>query len=519
MLEALDIRKTYGGVVALSGAGLTVRPGSVHALLGENGAGKTTLVKIIAGAIRPDGGVLRLDGQEVSFASTADAARHGVAVVSQELSLFPDLDVLSNLYPMREIKRGPFVNRSAMAERAAPVLRELELDISLRQPLGSLALADRQLVEIAKALLTEPQVLILDEPTSALEAASTEALMRTLRVLRERQVAVVFVSHILEEVMALCDEITVLRDGRPVLEGVARDELSVESIVDAMLGDRRQQVAQLSAETAATVQAHVADAVESVEEDAAAGKGSLRLDDVSVDGRLRGVSLEVKPGEIVGVTGLTGAGHLALLELVSGQRRADSGWALLPGGRNVPRGLRNAIGAGVAVVTGDRRRFGLMLDKPLWENIGQVRAVALARDGLFVRAGRMRQHAREHIERLRVRTPNVNERAGLLSGGNQQKAVFAKWLDAQPSVLLLDDPTRGVDVGAKAEMHLLIRSAAQAGAIVLLYSTDLDELEALCERVLVFYQGQICAELAGEQLSVRTMLAAMNTGHAAPRAA
>jgi ABC-type sugar transport system ATPase subunit len=519
MLEAQDIRKSYGGVVALAGAGLTVRPGRVHALLGENGAGKTTLVKIIAGAIRPDSGVLRLDGNEVSFSSTADAVRHGVAVVSQELSLFPDLDVLSNLYPMREPKRGPFVNRRVMTRRAIPVLRELGLDISLRQPLGSLTLAERQLVEIAKALLTEPQVLILDEPTSALEAASTEALMRSLRVLRERQVAVVFVSHILEEVMALCDDITVLRDGHPVLEGVPRDELSLETIVDAMLGDRREQVAQLADETAAKVRAHIADAVESVEDGAEAGKAFLKLDGVSIDGRLKDVNVVVKPGEIVGLTGVAGAGHLAVLELISGQRRADAGWALLPGGRNVPRGLRNAIAAGVALVTGDRRRFGLMLDKPLWENIGQVRAVALARDGVFVRARRMREHAREHIERLRVRTPNVYERAGLLSGGNQQKAVFAKWLDAQPSVLLLDDPTRGVDVGAKAEMHLLIRSAAQAGAIVLLYSTDLDELEALCERVLVFYQGSICAELSDAQLNVRTMLAAMNTGHAAQRAA
>jgi ABC-type sugar transport system ATPase subunit len=504
--------------VALAGAGLTVRPGSVHALLGENGAGKTTLVKIIAGAIRQDTGVLRLDGKEVRFASTADAVRNGVAVVSQELSLFPDLDVLSNLYPMREIKRGPFVHRKAMARRAAPVLRELGLHVGLRQPLGSLTLAERQLVEIAKALLTDPRVLILDEPTSALEAASTEALIRTLKVLRERQVAVVFVSHILEEVMALCDEVTVLRDGRPVLEGAPRDELTVETIVHAMLGDRRHQVAQMAGETAAKVRAHVAGAVESVEEDGSAERNSLRLEGVTIPGHLNDVSIAIEPGGIIGVAGLTGAGHLALLELVSGQRRPKSGFAVLPGGRNVPRGLRNAIGAGVAIVTGDRRRFGLMLDKPLWENIGQVRAVALARDGVFVSAGRMRAHAREHVERLRVRTPSVHERTGLLSGGNQQKAVFAKWLDAQPSVLLLDDPTRGVDVGAKAEMHVLIRSAGEAGAVVLLTSTDVDELAAVCDRVVVFFGGRVCAELSGDALAPHALLEAMNTGEVAQAA-
>jgi ABC-type sugar transport system ATPase subunit len=502
VLEAEDIGKSYGGVVALAGAGLVVRPGTVHALLGENGAGKSTLVKIIAGAVPPDTGVLRLDGREVSFASTADAARHGVAVVSQELSLFGDLDVLANLFPMREPKRGPFVARGEMERRARPVLHDLGLDVTPRQLVGSLSLAERQLVEIAKALVTEPRVLILDEPTSALEAASTEALMRTLRVLRERQVAVVFVSHILEEVMALCDEVTVLRDGRPVLEGEPREKLDVETIVGAMLGERREGAAAPTADVAA----HVAEAVES------AGDRVLRLEDVVVPRQLDRIRLVARPGEIVGVAGLAGAGHLALIELLSGQRRASGGRAVLPGGRPVPRGLRKAIGAGVALVTGDRWRFGLMLDKPLWENVGQVRAIALAREGPLIRRHRLRRRARAHVGRLRVRAGSVDAHAGELSGGNQQKVVFAKWLDAPASVLLLDDPTRGVDVGAKGEMHALIRSAARAAAIVIIYSTDLDELEILCDRVLVFYRGTVCTELTGARLRVHTVLEAMNTG-------
>jgi ABC-type sugar transport system ATPase subunit len=440
--------------------------------------------------------------------------------VSQELSLFPDLDVLSNLYPMREPRRGPFVDRAAMEQRARPVLYDLGLNVSMRQPLSSLSLAERQLVEVAKALVTDPRVLILDEPTSALEASSTETLMSILSVLRERQVAVLFVSHILEEVMALCDEVTVLRDGRPVLEGVARETLTVPAIVSAMLGERRSVDAALRSESAKDVQEHVVAAV------VAAGEGagdarvrSVRLEDVDVDGLLRGVSLEAGPGEIVGLAGLAGAGHHTVIELLSGQCRPGSGRVELPGGQPVPRGLRGAIGAGVALVTGDRRRFGLMLDKPLWDNIGQVRAVALARDGLFIRRRRLWRVAREHVERLQVRTPSVDERAGRLSGGNQQKVVFAKWLDAQPSVLLLDDPARGVDVGAKGEMHILIRLAAQAGAVVLLASTDLVELEQLCDRVLVFYQGRIGAELAGSALDSHTLLEAMNTGRAEPQAA
>jgi ABC-type sugar transport system ATPase subunit len=512
MLEAQGIDKSYGGVVALSGAGLTVRAGSVHALLGENGAGKSTLVKIIAGAVRPDAGVLRLDGKQVSFSNTAQAARNGVAVVSQELSLFPDLDVLSNLFPMREPTHGPIIDRGEMVRRARPVLADLGLNMNLRQPLGSLTLAERQLIEIAKALITQPRVLILDEPTSALESARAEALIGTLKIMRDRQVAVLFVSHILEEVMQLCDEVTVLRDGLPVLEGAKREDLTVQAIVDAMLGDRAKREQGLAGEAAADVHEHIAEAVDAPGDGAKGQLRTLRAEGVSVEDRLENVTFTAEPGQILGVAGLAGAGHTTLIELLSGQRRPSSGKVLLPGGKPVPRGLRNAIGAGVALVTGDRRRFGLMLDKPLWDNIGQVRAVALARDGHFIRSRTLRKHAREHMKRLRVRAPSPDERAGLLSGGNQQKVVFAKWLDAQPSVLLLDDPTRGVDVGAKAEMHTLIRSAAEAGAIVILASTDLDELEQMCDRVLVFYRHKMTAELSGSHLTVHTLLEAMNTG-------
>ncbi len=491
MLEARDIGKAYGGVVALSGADLTVRAGSVHALLGENGAGKTTLVKIIAGALEPDGGTVTLDGRPVRFATTAEAARDGVAVVSQELNLFPDLDVLANLFPMREPRRGPFVDRRAMAARARPVLADLGLDVGLRQLVGELSLAQRQLLEIAKALLTEPRVLILDEPTSALGAASTSTLFDTLRVLRDRQVGVVFVSHILEDVMALCDEVTVLRDGCVSLSA-ARSELSVAAIVDAMLGeqDEARPYAEVPVETEA---------------------GRLELRGVAV-GRLQELDLTVSGGEVVGLAGVAGAGHHTVLELVSGLRRPDRGTVVLPSGATVPHGLRRAVRAGVALVTGDRRRLGLMLDKPVWENIGQIRSVGLAADGPLVRSGVLRRRARDQVHSLRIRTRSVNQLAGGLSGGNQQKVVFAKWLDAAPSVVLLDDPTRGVDVGAKAEMHALIRSTAGAGAPVLICSTDIDELVSLCDRVVVFYQGRIAAILGGATLRTHAVLEAMNTG-------
>jgi len=491
------VRKSYGGVTALRGASMTIRSGSVHALLGENGAGKSTLIKVVSGAVRPDGGTLTLDGRAVSFASTARAVDAGIAVVSQELNLFPDLDVLSNLYPMREITRGPLRNRSAMVAKAMPVLEQLRLDVDLRAPLEDLSLAQRQLVEIAKAMIPQPRVLILDEPTSALEEASTRRLLDILRVLRERQVAVVFVSHILEEVMALCDEITVLRDGACVLTGVPRAELDIGRVVTAMIGRAGTMTTPL--ETNAIPRSD-------------SPQGTLELNEIEVPDRLHDVSLSAEPGEIVGVAGLVGSGHTTVLEVVAGLRRPSSGHVTLPGGRPVPRGLRRAIAAGVALVSGDRRRLGLMLDKPLWENIAQVRSVALARDGRMVRTERLRRMARELVERLHIHTASVDVHCGMLSGGNQQKAVLAKWLAARPSVLLLDDPTRGVDVGGKAEIHGLLRSAADASTVVLLCSTDIEELSSLCDRVLVMYRGRLCATLRGPNIDQHTILHAMNTG-------
>jgi ABC-type sugar transport system ATPase subunit len=509
-LEAQGVRKTYGGVVALDDAHIEVRPGAVHALLGENGAGKSTLVKIMTGAVRPDAGTLRIGGAEVRFANTADASRQGVAVVSQELSLFPHLDVLSNLFPMREIRRGPLVDRRAMAALARPVFEQLGLAVGLSAPVGSLSLAQRQLVEIAKALITQPHVLLLDEPTSALEAGASERLIGILRVLRDRNVAVVYVSHILEEVMSLCDEVTVLRDGRVVLAAEPMGRLTMSAIVKAMLGDR-----PASAQAIDAISRETRDAVAAEVEAPSGSAASLRLSGVTVGAGMIDVDLDVRPGEVVGLAGLVGSGPQAVLRAIAGLARPSAGTVTLPGGAPGPRSLREAIAAGVGFVTGDRRRLGLMLDKPLWENITQVSSMGMVRDGWVIRPAALRERARRHVDRLQIRTPSVDLRAGQLSGGNQQKVVIAKWLDTQPTTLLLDDPTRGVDIGAKAEINGLLRAAAAGGAVVLLHSTDLEELASVCDRVVVFYRGRIIAELRGEERNARAILHAMNTGQTA----
>lgn len=504
-LEAQDIRKSYGGVHALTGVGLAVRPGSVHALLGENGAGKSTLVKIMTGATRPDSGILRLDGREVRFESTAGASAAGVSVVAQELSLFPHLSVLANLFPMREPRWGPFVDRRTMLRRAIPILEQLGVSVAPTTLVEELALSERQLVEIAKALVSEPRVLLLDEPTSALERGATERLLGILRVLRERQVAVVFVSHLLEEVMSVCDEVTVLRDGAVAAGGESISEHSVSSLVKAMIGDKVIEHPEARAEAA-------------VELTTPAGAG-LRMSGIGFDRRLTDVTLTARPGEVIGLVGLAGAGPTQLLRVLAGIDAPTTGTLTLPDGAPAPRGQRRHVARGVAYVSGDRRRLGLMLDKPIWENIVQVRSMAMGRDGWILRQSTLKKRANDHMVRLQIKAPSSGSSAGSLSGGNQQKVVLAKWLDNTPSTILLDDPTRGVDVGARAEIHALLQGSAKAGAVVLLYSTDLQELSATCDRILVFYQGRICAELAGEQMTSRVMLEVMNTGVAPKRSA
>ncbi len=399
--EAQGVRKTYGGVVALHGADFAVRPGSVHALLGENGAGKSTLVKVMTGAVRPDSGTVRLDGDEVSFKNTADAVSHGVAVVAQELSLFPHLDILANLFPMREPRRGPLVDRRRMLRSASPVLAQLGIEHHPSTLISQLSLADRQLVEIGKALVAEPRVLLLDEPTSALETGASERLLGILRVLRDRNVAVVYVSHILEEVMRLCDEVTVLRDGHVVMRGEQLADLSLAAIVAAMLGHETQRT-----EPAADVGVLATERRAPMAADAT--PAALVLDGVSSRSGLKDVSLRVTAGEVVGLAGLQGSGPEAVLSAIAGTSKISAGEIRLPGGQARPSSFREAIDRGVAFVSGDRRRLGLMLDKPIWENIVQVRTMGMARDGALLRPGKLRERA-----------------AGLAARAGRQNAVGA----------------------------------------------------------------------------------------------
>jgi ABC-type sugar transport system ATPase subunit len=491
--EARGIKKRYGGVQALDAVDFAVRPGEVHALLGANGAGKSTLVRALAGAEAPDEGELRLSGQPVRWRSVADAGRRGVAVVSQELNLFPDLDVLSNLFLLDPPRRIGAIAREEMRRRARPVLETVGLSVPLEAPLGTLPLAARQLVEVARALLGQPKILLLDEPNSALKTEESRRLLEVIGELKRNGVAIIYVSHFLEEVHAAADRITILRDGRTAVAARPRDEMTIPQIVEAMVD------LPASAHPPHTTPRR-----------AAAGNDGLVLEGITVDGALHDVSLRVDRGEIVGLAGLEGSGVHVLVELLFGVRRADGGTGRLPGAQRLPRNPHAAVRAGVALVPADRKRLGVMLEMTIAENMAQVRAGALRRAGFRISPREMASAAARRSVELAVKAAGVHARAGELSGGNQQKVVFGKWLEADPSLVVLDDPTRGVDIASKAEMHAIVRRLAESGRVVVVASSDLAELAELCDRVVVLFQGRVRGQLPAEALSEHTLLAAIN---------
>ncbi|TCO54814.1 sugar ABC transporter ATP-binding protein [Actinocrispum wychmicini] len=488
-VEAVGLSKHYGGVTALSDVDFELAPGEVHAVVGENGAGKSTLVKILSGVVRPDSGAISIDGTPVTFGSARDALTRGVALVAQELAVFPDLSVIENLFPLAPIRRGPLLSPRRMAALAAPVLDELGLHVPLGARAGTLPLADQQLLEIGRALLRRPAVLILDEPTSALQREAVDRLMSVLRRLVSRGVAVLYVSHFLEEVLRIATRVTVLRDGRVAMAGVSTSTVDLDGVVTAMLGSR-------TIERRPVTQRHTAGT-------AIAVKG------LSVPGQLTDVSFTVAAGEIVGLAGLQDAGHLAVLAALSG-RATPTGHVRI-NGASAPRSPRAAVRAGIAFVPSDRKRYGLMLDKPVWQNTSAVSWLGIGRATWWLRQQQLIDTAWQYGTRLSIRGAPT-DLTGTLSGGNQQKVVMAKWLAAEPTVILLDDPTRGVDISARAEMHAVIAELAAAGKPVLLASTDLAELCELCDRVLVFQRGRLVSELPHTELSEQALSVAMNAG-------
>jgi ribose transport system ATP-binding protein len=499
---ARGINKRFGAVQALHDVDFDVIEGKVNGLVGANGAGKSTLLKIIAGALPPDAGELRLDGKALTFSSIENAARAGIAIVSQELSLFPALTVEENLLLAPGARS--FRARRAFGRRARAVLERLGVDVPFNAPLNRLSLADRQLIEIARALLQKPRVLILDEPTSSLHVAEVERLHDVIRSLRDSGIGIVYVSHFLEELLEISDNLVILRNGRRVPAQIEPAVDQLRPVVTAILGETPESIAE-RAQRADTLGA-AAETLPRIDVGALRIVGLKGPTDLVID------RLEVAPGAVVGVAGLAGSGIEELFAVLFGLAKPKAGEVTLPTGAKLPGSTAGAVKAGIAYTPADRKQFGLMLRQSVAENVVSVRTLTLGRDGFVMRGERLRRAAAERCRQLGVIAGSMHQPVGALSGGNQQKVVFAKWIEAAPSMLVLDDPTRGIDVGAKREMHRIMRNLAQSGRVVLFYSSDPGEVVAVSDRVIVFVDGVLTKELDGETLTEHELVTAINTG-------
>ena len=485
VLALHDVRKAFGAVVALSAGSISVAANSIHALVGENGAGKSTLVKIIAGLYRRDGGDIYLSGEPVDFKSTAESKAAGVAVIYQEPTLFPDLSVTENLFMGRQpTTRWGRIDRTAMRVEAEALFTRLGVHLDPDHPAEGLSIADQQVIEIAKAISLDARVLIMDEPTAALSGVEVERLMTGTRTLRDEGRAIIFISHRFDEVFDLCDTITVMRDGAYIsTDPVA--EVTVDQIVRRLVG---REVKELYPKEAAEI-----------------GDVLLEVKGLTQTGLFHDVDLTVRSGEIVGLAGLVGAGRSEIAQAVFGVDPYESGTVSIRG-RDVPKqDPVAAVRLGLALVPEDRRRHGLVLSATVSKNITMATSKKLSQRGLLTASSENRA-AREWAGRLEVKTNALDALAGTLSGGNQQKVVLAKWLSTEPSVLIIDEPTRGIDVGTKAEVHRLLSTLAGAGMGILMISSELPEVLGMADRVLVVHEGRITADIERAEATPETVM-------------
>ncbi|MFC5818883.1 sugar ABC transporter ATP-binding protein [Nonomuraea harbinensis] len=492
-LALANVSKSFGAVRALREVSLELFAGEAHALAGENGAGKSTLVKTLAGVHRPDSGQVLLNGEPVVFHNPADAQRAGVAVIYQEPTLFPDLSVAENIFmgrqPRTSLRR---IDRRAMRARSAELFARLGVTVDPEQPARGLSIADQQLVEIAKAISRDARVLIMDEPTAALSGNEVARLFSVVEALRGQGCAVLFISHRLDEIFSLCQRVTTLRDGAWIASepvgGLTHDDL-IRRMVGRELGALYPK------------------------QDTEAGEVALRVERLTREGVFTDVSFEVRRGEIVALAGLVGAGRSEVARAVFGIDRWDAG-AVHVDGRPLPAASPTAaMAAGLALVPEDRRQQGLVMELSIERNIGLTGLRSLRR-GLTISRAAERDRARDWAVRLRLKFAGLGDGVGVLSGGNQQKVVLAKWLATGPSVLIVDEPTRGIDVGTKAEVHRLLSELAGQGIAVLMISSDLPEVLGMADRVLVMHEGRITAEIPRAEATEESVMSAA-TGRAA----
>ena len=476
LLEMTGIAKRFPGVVALDQVSLQVGKGEVLALCGENGAGKSTLMKILGGVYQPDDGQIKVDGQPVTIGNVTDAMKHGIAFIHQELNVLDNLDVAANVFLGREPIIGPFrlIDRKKIHADTQPFLERLGLNISSRTRLDKLSLAQQQMVEIAKALSLQARVIIMDEPTSSLTLTETERLLQLVRELSEQGVSVIYISHRLGEIENCADRVAVLRDGKNAGQ-LAKEEISHDRIVNLMVGREIKNFY--------------------VEPKGGREPGYLKIRN-ACSSRYRGkkVSFDAGKGEILGFAGLVGAGRSELAKAIVGLDPAGEGEVTLGSQKLSINAARDAIDYGIYLVPEDRRGEGLVTGMSVCHNISLPSLKEFTRFGL-IQSSRERDTARTQVESLKIKTPSVDVLALNLSGGNQQKIVLGKWLAMQPKVMILDEPTRGIDVGAKAEIYRLMRALADQGTVILMISSDMEEVLNISDRIAVMHEGEITGVL------------------------
>jgi ribose transport system ATP-binding protein len=496
LLEMQGIVKQFPGVRALDGVDLDVRAGEVHCLLGQNGAGKSTLIKVLAGAHQPDAGTITWRGEAAALTGPQAAMSLGIATIYQELDLVPGLSVADNIFLGRERSRFG-ISRPAAANRAATALltRLGHPEIRPTAEVGSLSAASQQMVSMARALSQDAKLIIMDEPSAVLDNEEVERLFEVIRDLTSNDVAVVYISHRLEEIRQIGDRITVLKDGRTVATGLPARETPTRDVITLMTG---RTIEYVFPERGAVP----------------AGEPLLEVDDLGLRGTFHGISFTVRPGEVVGLAGLVGSGRSEILETVCGARRATSGTVRVGGRRLRPGDVASAVAAGVGLAPEERKSQGLLLGEPIYRNISLSSLARFSRAG-FVATGAERQAAREQVTALDVRPPDVTREVRTLSGGNQQKIVLARWLLRDCRVLLLDEPTRGVDVGARSEIYALVRDLADRGVAVVVVSSEIPEVLGLADRVLVIAEGRVLAEEPAGALDEHRVLDLVmeGTGH------
>ncbi len=488
LLQMTGIVKEFPGVRALGGVDLDVRAGEVHCLLGQNGAGKSTLIKVLSGFHQPDEGTLVWDGQETSFSTPAKAIENGVTTIYQELDLVEHLDVTENVFLGHEVSRAGFSQRGRARELVRALLARLgHSEISPTRLVGDLSPANQQIVSMARALSHDTRLLVLDEPSAVLDQQEVDNLFRVIRGLTAEGVAVIYISHRLEEIRQIGDRITVLKDGRTVGTGLAVADTPTPELIKLMTGRSIEYVFPNRPTVAAD------------------GPVVLEVKDLALAGVFSGVDLTVRAGEIVGLAGLVGAGRSEIIETIYGGRRASSGTVTVDG-KPLRRGsVTAAVKAGMGLAPEERKSQGLLLDEAVYRNITMSSMSRFARLG-FLDRGEERRQAAELTTSLDVRPDGVTRAARTLSGGNQQKVVLARWLLRDCRVLILDEPTRGVDVGARSEIYQLVRSLADRGVAVVVVSSEIEEVLGLADRVLVVREGEVVHESAAADLDEARVL-------------